>query len=36
VREFLETFMEFPPHMKPDTFSIDQVMEKMEQSMHSN
>ncbi len=32
VRQFLETFQEFPPRMKPASFSIDQVMEKMEQS----
>jgi arylsulfatase A-like enzyme len=31
VREFLETFHEFPPRMKPASFSIDQVLEKMEQ-----
>jgi arylsulfatase len=32
VRQFLETFTEFPPRMKPASFSIDQVLEKMEQS----
>jgi arylsulfatase A-like enzyme len=32
VREFLATFQEFPPRMKPASFSIDQVLEKMEQS----
>ena len=32
VRQFLATFQEFPPRMKPASFSIDQVMEKMEQS----
>jgi arylsulfatase len=32
VREFLNTFKEFPPRMKPASFSIDQVLEKMEQS----
>jgi arylsulfatase A-like enzyme len=32
VREFLATFQEFPPRMKPASFSVDQVMEKMEQS----
>ena len=31
VREFLTTFKEFPPRMKPASFSIDQVLEKMEQ-----
>jgi arylsulfatase len=32
VRQFLETFKEFPPRMKPASFGIDQIMEKMEQS----
>ena len=32
VKEFLKTFQEFPPRMKPASFGIDQVMEKMEQS----
>ena len=32
VRQFLETFQDFPPRMKPASFGIDQVMEKMEQS----
>jgi arylsulfatase A-like enzyme len=32
VREFLATFQEFPPRMKPASFSVDQVLEKMEQS----
>jgi arylsulfatase A-like enzyme len=32
VREFLETFLEFPPRMKPASFSIDEVLKKMEQS----
>ncbi|ARN76478.1 arylsulfatase [Oceanicoccus sagamiensis] len=31
VGEFLQTFQEFPPRQKPASFSIDQVMEKMEQ-----
>jgi arylsulfatase len=30
VAKFLETFKEFPPRQKPGSFSIDQVMEKME------
>ena len=29
VREFLETFKEFPPRMKAASFSIDQVMKKL-------
>jgi arylsulfatase len=30
VAKFLETFKEYPPRQKPGSFSIDQVMEKME------
>ena len=33
VREFLQTFQEFPPRMKPASFTVDQIMEKMEESM---
>ena len=29
VAEFLETFREYPPRQKPDSFSLDQVMEKL-------
>jgi arylsulfatase len=36
VRQFLETFKEFPPRMKPASFGIDQVMEKLEQGLSSN
>lgn len=36
VRQFLETFQDFPPRMKPASFSIDQALEKMEQAVHSN
>ncbi len=32
VGEFLKTFAEFPPRQKAASFSIDQVMEKAEQS----
>ena len=32
VREFLETFREFPPRMKPASFSIDKVLERMEEA----
>jgi arylsulfatase A-like enzyme len=34
VRQFLETFKEFPPRMKAASFSIDQVLAKMEQAMN--
>jgi arylsulfatase len=30
VGRFLETFKEFPPIQKPNTFTIDQAMEKMQ------
>ena len=29
VARFLETFKEFPPRMKPGSFTIDKVMEKL-------
>jgi arylsulfatase len=32
VREFLSTFQEFPPRMKPASFTVDDIMKKMEQS----
>ncbi len=31
VGQFLETFQEFPPRQKPASFSIDQVMEKLQE-----
>ncbi|MFZ0240934.1 MAG: hypothetical protein WAL90_04745, partial [Desulfobacterales bacterium] len=34
VRNFLETFKEFPPRMKPASFSIDQALAKMEQALN--
>jgi arylsulfatase A-like enzyme len=33
--KFLATFKEFPPSQRPSSFSIDQVMEKVEQSFES-
>ena len=33
VGEFLQTFMVFPPRMKAASFTVDQVMEKMEAAM---
>ena len=33
VQQFLSTFREFPPRMKAASFSIDQVMAKMEQAL---
>jgi arylsulfatase len=35
VKEFLATFQEFPPRMKAASFTIDQVLAKMEESLHS-
>jgi arylsulfatase len=32
VGKFLETFKEFPPRQKAASFSLDQVMEKLEPS----
>jgi arylsulfatase A-like enzyme len=34
VKNFLDTFKEFPPRMKPASFSIDQILEKMEQALN--
>jgi len=36
VGDFLKTFGEFPPRQKPASFSIDQVMEKMQTSGQSH
>ncbi len=33
VAEFLKTFKEFPPRMKAASFTVDQIMEKMEAGM---
>jgi hypothetical protein len=33
VGEFLQTFMAFPPRMKAASFTVDQVMDKMEAAM---
>jgi arylsulfatase len=35
VGEFLETFMEFPPAKKAASFSLDQVVEKIDAAMTS-
>ena len=32
VTQFLATFAEFPPRMKPASFTIDSVLAKLEQS----
>jgi arylsulfatase len=32
VGKFLETFKEFPPVQRPNTFTIDQAMEKMHEA----
>ena len=36
VGRFLATFEEYPPRMKPASFSIDQVMEKLQTAGQSN
>ena len=33
VAKFMETFEDFPPRQKPASFTIDQVMQKIETSM---
>jgi arylsulfatase A-like enzyme len=33
VAKFLGTFKEFPPRQRPASFSIDQILEKMQQGM---
>jgi arylsulfatase len=33
VAKFLGTFNEFPPSQKPATFSIDQVMQQMQEGV---
>ena len=35
VGEFLQTFMKYPPRQKAASFTIDQVMAKMEAAMQS-
>ena len=32
VAQFIETFREYPPRQKPASFSIDQVMERLQTS----
>jgi arylsulfatase len=36
VAEFLETFKEFPPRQKAPSFSLDQVLEKLQAGVRSN
>ncbi|MCB0196632.1 MAG: arylsulfatase [Anaerolineae bacterium] len=36
IAQFLATFQEFPPRMKPASFSIDEIMSKMERAMHGS
>jgi hypothetical protein len=35
VAKFMETFKEFPPSQKPASFSIDQVMQKLQEGAGS-
>lgn len=32
VAQFIGTFQEFPPRQRPQSFSIDQIMEQMQQA----
>ena len=34
VGKFLATFQEFPPSQKPGSFSLDNVMEKLQSTSH--
>jgi len=33
VKQFMDTFIEFPPRMKPPSFSVEQIIAKMEETM---
>jgi len=35
VGDFLKTFVEFPPRQKAASFTIDQVLEKLQQGISS-
>ena len=35
MAKFLQTFVEFPPRQKAASFSVDQVMEKLEAAITS-
>ena len=35
VGQFLETFKEFPPSQRPSSFSIDQMMDKLQRSFET-
>jgi hypothetical protein len=35
VGKFLETFKEYPPSQRPSSFSIDQLVEKMQKSLET-
>ncbi len=35
VGKFLSTFKAFPPRQKPASFSLDQVMEALQEGMHA-
>jgi arylsulfatase len=36
VSEFLKTFKDYPPRQKAASFTIDQVMQKLESALTSN
>ena len=33
VAQFMQTFLEYPPRMKPASFSVDQIVAKMEEAI---
>ena len=33
VAQFMNTFVEYPPRMKPASFSVDQIVEKMNENI---
>jgi arylsulfatase len=35
VAEFLQTFVDYPPRMKPASFTVDQVQERLEAAITS-
>ncbi|MBP2312633.1 hypothetical protein J2852_001946 [Azospirillum soli] len=36
VAKFLETFREFPPRQRPASFTVDQIIEKMQRNLESH
>ena len=36
ITQFLQTFKEYPPRMKPASFTVDQAMQKLQEGLGSN